>query len=80
MLKRILVLSDSHGINNLMIRIIEKEAADLVIHAGDYCVSTNVMQKYFHYFVDGNNDYDGKPAEIFVFANFKFLLIHGDRY
>jgi putative phosphoesterase len=38
------------------------------------------MKKYFHYFVDGNNDYDWKPMEIFAFAGFKFLLIHGDRY
>jgi predicted phosphodiesterase len=58
MSQRILVLSDSHGTNDLMIRIIEKESADLVIHAGDYCVGTHTMKKYFHYFVDGNNDYD----------------------
>jgi predicted phosphodiesterase len=58
MKKRILVLSDSHGSNDLMIRIIEKEAADLVIHAGDYCTGISIMKKHFHYFVDGNNDYD----------------------
>jgi putative phosphoesterase len=49
-----------------------------VIHAGDYCVSINTMKKYFNYFVDGNNDYDWKDKEIFTYAGFKFLLLHGD--
>jgi predicted phosphodiesterase len=41
MKKRILVLSDSHGTNDLMSQIIQKEAADLVIHAGDYATPIN---------------------------------------
>jgi predicted phosphodiesterase len=39
MKKRILILSDSHGVNDLMVRIIQKETADLVVHAGDYSTS-----------------------------------------
>jgi predicted phosphodiesterase len=36
------------------------------------------MKQHFHYFVDGNNDYDWKNVETFSFAGFKFLLTHGD--
>jgi putative phosphoesterase len=77
MKKRILVLSDSHGTNDLMVKVIEKEAADLVIHAGDYSTSIGTMKQYFNYFVDGNNDYDWKNVEIFIYGEFKFLLTHG---
>jgi putative phosphoesterase len=38
------------------------------------------MKKHFHYFVDGNNDYDWKDKMIFTYAGFKFLLIHGDHF
>jgi predicted phosphodiesterase len=38
------------------------------------------MKQYFDYFVDGNNDYDWKKMETFVFANLKFVLLHGDEY
>jgi putative phosphoesterase len=75
--KRILILSDSHGTNDLMLRIIEKESPDLVIHAGDYCTSVKTMKQHFHHFVDGNNDYEWKNSDVFVYEGYKFLLIHG---
>ncbi|MDR0739383.1 MAG: metallophosphoesterase [Mycoplasmataceae bacterium] len=77
MKKRILILSDSHGVNDLMVRIIQKETADLVVHAGDYSTSISWMKQHFHYFIDGNNDYDWKNVEVFSFDGFKFLLTHG---
>ncbi|MDR2823191.1 MAG: metallophosphoesterase [Mycoplasmataceae bacterium] len=77
MTKRILVIADSHGENAIMQDIITKQKADLIIHAGDYCTDIQWMKKHFHYFVDGNNDNEWVPIQIFTVGEFKFLLTHG---
>lgn len=76
-MKKILLFSDSHGKNTDMIKIIEKEKADYVIHAGDFCTNIEFMEKNFSYYVAGNNDYEGENELIFEIEKVKFVLVHG---
>ncbi|GHU33406.1 hypothetical protein FACS1894166_08780 [Bacilli bacterium] len=55
---KILVISDNHGNELLMRKVIDSEKAELVVHAGDYGISVATMKQLFDHFVIGNNDYD----------------------
>lgn len=74
-MKKILVISDTHG-NNEWINL--KFNYDYVIHAGDHLNNHSFMIKNCDYFVDGNNDLGNKFIEKFEICNFKFILVHGD--
>ncbi len=81
--KRILVMSDTHGLKQDDItKIIEKENCDYNIHCGDYLYDFDYMKEHFDYFVDGNNDvkhgyeYNSKT---FTICGFKFFLFHGNQ-
>ncbi len=80
-MKKVLVFSDSHGRNSTMKMIKNKEKADIVIHAGDHCL-TDVcsVYDYVDYFVAGNNDYVGSQEEIIDIEGFKIVLNHGWKY
>jgi predicted phosphodiesterase len=79
MSKRILIFSDNHSETKIMNEIITSTPHDLVVHAGDYMVDVATMKLHFDYFVDGNNDYDYKPIQLFTCEKCKFLLVHGDQ-
>ena len=87
--KRILVMSDTHGLKQDDItKIIAKENCDYNIHCGDYLYDFDYMKEHFDYFVDGNNDvkhgseYNSKTFTIqkhlpFVVLNsFCFMVIN----
>ena len=80
-MKKILVLSDTHSLSLKRVEdIINKEKCDITVHCGDYGYSSDLMKKYFTYFVDGNNDFfskEGKQLEKFYVENFSFLVMHG---
>ena len=80
-MKRILVLSDTHGLSLKRVQdIINKEKCDITVHCGDYGYEPEVMKKLFTYYVDGNNDFlsqENKQSEKFEVENFNFLVIHG---
>lgn len=78
---KLLIVADTHGLHTeQLLDILRKEKADINIHAGDYLLPINEMQKMFQYFVDGNNDYGHNDEQTFIVNNYKFLLTHGDKY
>lgn len=80
-MKKILILSDSHGKNKLLEEIIDKENPDVVIHCGDHCMSDEkYLNEKFNYYVRGNNDYIGEREIITNIDGINFLVIHGDEY
>ena len=80
-MKRILVMSDTHGDNlDLVKQIIEKEKCDYNVHCGDFLIDDEQMNELFDYWVYGNNDDDALPDHLIVkfeVENFHFLLLHG---
>jgi predicted phosphodiesterase len=76
-MSKILVISDNHGEIDLMMQVIQKERANLIVHAGDHGIPLEFMKANFNYFVGGNNDYDGEEIQNFVYDGFKFMLVHG---
>ena len=80
-MKRILVLSDTHGLSLKRVQdIINKEKCDITVHCGDYGYEPEVMKKMFTYYVDGNNDFlsnENRQLEKFSVENFNFLVMHG---
>lgn len=79
-MKKILIMSDTHGRTDNILEVIELEKPDFVIHAGDYCVPVEFIKNNTDYFVCGNNDFDGNEIEIFTIEGIKFFLTHSDAY
>ena len=84
-MRRVLVVSDSHGNNENVRKAIKKAGKiDLMIHLGD--VGTNYleverMSGVPTYMVAGNNDYGGflRDTSIIYIGSHKCLLTHGHR-
>lgn len=79
-MKKVLIVSDSHGNTDNFLEVIEKEKPDYKIHAGDYCAPVSIIEENFDWFVLGNNDFDGGiPKELeFKIEDLNFVLTHGD--
>jgi len=83
--KRVLIVSDSHGQNHNLWRILEREKPyDLLIHCGDYEYELSEMEIRAGCevrLVAGNNDYPGRYPERqeFKIGSHKVLLVHGHR-
>lgn len=83
---KVLILSDTHGYNDVMWEVIRKESpVDMVIHCGDletpYEHVRSRINATFHV-VAGNNDYDSHLDRVSTFniGKYKALLTHGHRY
>lgn len=80
-MKRILVMSDTHGINiELMKKVIDNEKCDLNVHCGDFLIDDDTMNSLFDYWVYGNNDEQALTDHnivSFECEGFHFLLLHG---
>lgn len=83
---KILVVSDTHGYNNTMYEVIEKEAPfDLMIHCGDLDGEQERLRKKINcrlIMVAGNNDYDPDLDRLKVIdiGRYKAVVTHGHRY
>ncbi|MDE5553437.1 MAG: YfcE family phosphodiesterase [Malacoplasma sp.] len=79
-MKKILIVSDSHGNIDNFLSTIEKEKPDYKIHAGDFIVPISVIEENFDWFVRGNNDYQGPKEQEFKIQNLNIVLTHGDDF
>ncbi len=79
-MKKILVISDTHGDTSFFKKIIKKENPDIKIHAGDFCVDENLIKNNFDYYVAGNNDFIGPRIVDFKIDEFNCRLMHGDQF
>ncbi|MBR6452508.1 MAG: metallophosphoesterase [Lachnospiraceae bacterium] len=84
--KKILVVSDSHGLNHNLWRILEKEKPyDKLVHCGDYEYTESELIKRAGcevFLVSGNNDYGlSLPAQaVMTFGTHRALIVHGHRH
>ncbi len=84
--KKILIVSDSHGQNHNLFRILEKEKPyDMLIHCGDFEYYGQELETRAGcevHIVAGNNDYDREfPQKAIIrFGSHKALIVHGHRY
>ena len=77
-MKKIIVLSDTHGDNSIINQILKSQEYDLAIIAGDYTCDSSFINQKFNYVVRGNNDFDANPDELyFEIEGIKFYLCHG---
>ena len=84
-MKRILVLSDSHGNLNNMIFAVKSTAPDLIIHLGDCWGDAGQLKQKFSAIpmerVPGNCDYTGEEEKRVLLIEGKRLMIcHGHTY
>lgn len=79
-MKKILIISDTHGDMDLFVKLISLEKPDYTIHAGDFCIPVTYLSRYVDYFVAGNNDSEGEHMKLFEIEEVKFFLTHGDKY
>ena len=77
-MKKLIILSDTHGNTSVIDKILKSNNYDIAIHAGDYECDVNYMIKNFDYFVKGNCDVSNQKSELFFeLENKKFNLQHG---
>lgn len=83
---KILVLSDSHGNLDNMVRAVEMEQPRMLLHLGDCWRDAQQLHDRFpsleFYQVPGNCDFrSSEPAERLLFVDeFRILLCHGHTY
>lgn len=80
-MKKIVVMSDSHGYHQMINRVKELEPdGDYYVHCGDSEAETYMMQDWLC--VKGNNDwYSDFPNQIkFKVEELNFLVAHGHRF
>jgi putative phosphoesterase len=84
-MKKILVLSDSHGNIDNMVCAVKRSAPDIICHLGDCWSDASRLHGIFPEIamerVPGNCDYQDEPAEkILLLDGWKLLLCHGHQY
>lgn len=85
-MKKILIVSDTHGHNALYMQLVEKlKPLDMVIHCGDTDGSDQTILMCPDcpvYLVQGNNDFfsDAPREQEFNIGKYKVLLTHGHHY
>lgn len=83
---KILIVSDSHGKNAYLERIIEKVSPiDLLVHLGDFEGSEDYIDAISPCkteMVSGNNDYftDLEREKMILIGKYRVFLTHGHRY
>lgn len=78
---KILVVSDSHGKADRFKQIVDREAADHVIHCGDFCTKKTLLPSQPLTVVQGNCDFERLSLEeIWEAKGFRFFITHGHRY
>lgn len=75
---KILVISDSHGNDEVMNDILLKHRdCDIKVHAGDSYLEKEEILSIFTYAVAGNNDNNNLPFTVFFYVeNIKVCLCH----
>lgn len=79
-MKKILIISDTHGDRSYFRKIINEEQPDIKIHCGDFCTDIDLISENFDYFVAGNNDYEGERIVDFKIDDLNCRLMHGDQF
>lgn len=83
---KILLVSDTHGINDRLIEVVKKEKPfDLLVHCGDLGMTERELMTLADvpvHSVQGNCDYfyDLPPVSVFTFQGHKFFVTHGHNY
>ena len=83
---RVLVISDSHGINENVEAVINQVGTmDLILHLGDVGRGVDYLEAIAPcpiYFVAGNNDYNlDLPAErLITVEGYRIFMTHGHRF
>ncbi len=79
-MKKILIISDSHGHGGRIDYVLEKESAvDTIIHCGDLCENPSYYPNM--HIVSGNNDYYDLPQHLFLkIGKHKVMVTHSHQY
>lgn len=83
---KILVVSDTHGHDENLIRVLQREwPIDVLIHCGDLEGSEEYIKEAVEcpcFFVRGNNDFfsDLPREEVFQLGDYRIMATHGHQY
>ncbi|WP_124727054.1 metallophosphoesterase family protein [Staphylospora marina] len=78
---RVLIVSDSHGREELLRQIVRREQADHVIHCGDFCTDRERLPDVPMTVVRGNCDWEPVPEEqLWEADGLRILVVHGHRH
>ncbi|NQX84024.1 MAG: metallophosphoesterase family protein [Mycoplasmataceae bacterium] len=81
-MKKILVVSDSHGAVEGIEKALKNEKYDVSVNLGDSGQSESWIKERFDYYVTGNNDVfeSSKSDLVFEVDGVRIAITHGDKY
>lgn len=79
---RVLIVSDNHGDEQTLSRVVRRQEVDHVLHCGDFCTNVDALPlRERMTVVRGNCDYTNVPEEAtWEGGGFRFLVTHGHHY
>ena len=75
-----LIVSDSHGIENDMLDLFDSYQGYTIIHCGDFCINSSILDKYNVLYVKGNCDFFGDNERIINSDYGLMYVCHGHQY
>lgn len=79
---KLLVISDSHGLEKELIELFNKYKDYTILHLGDYTIDEGILDKYNVIYVRGNCDFFSKAEveRIIEIDGVKIFMTHGHKY
>ncbi len=79
---KIMVLSDSHGLINEVVQIVDHFKVDRIIHCGDFCVEATTPPFTTMLKVRGNCDFaiDVPLKKVIEWQGLRAIVVHGHKY
>jgi len=77
---KILLVSDTHGETELLLKLSKKYQDYTKIHLGDRGFDKSLLDELGFIYVDGNCDYGHNKDKILNIENNKIFITHGDLY
>lgn len=79
---RVLIISDNHGEERALSRVVDREETDHIIHCGDFCIAPEALpQRQRMTVVRGNCDFaDVSDDALWEGGGYRFFVTHGHRY
>lgn len=77
-----LIMSDTHGLTEEVVRVTNSFSSDIIFHCGDFCVEKDLDPFNKMIMVKGNCDFDPNVSDeqIMEWEGIRFFITHGHLY
>lgn len=78
---KLLIVSDSHGLKDELVDLVNRYKDYQVLHLGDYCISEKILDENNIIYVKGNCDFSRSlESRVLNIEGYKIFMTHGHKY